>query len=1038
MLAVRVSLLSLLVFALWGQTFRGNLSGTVTDSSGAALASAAVSLSNPKTGLNQATVTSGEGMFLFPELPAGTYQLTIRHPGFEVKKVENVEVAVSKTTDLRVQLGLAQQSAVVEVSASGVNVDTTTSSLVAVVNSKAVQDLPMNGRDFRQMMKLSPGVTPNGGTSVNGMRTNGNNYQIDGADNNDAWSNNVAVNQGGVSGIAGALVPIEAIDQFSVQTNAEADMGRNGGSNINMVLKSGTNNLHGDLFYFNRNEALASLGPTQAAGSPKQVIRNNQFGFTVGGPVIKNRTFFFLTGEIQLAIANNSILDTAPSTAWVTQATGVLAKYGLTPNPVSLNLLSLYPADSKGGPASANNYLSNGRNTYNSYNGIAKVDHRFTDKHTISARYLGGTGTQVADVGSHFRDYFQQAPMHVHNFSVVENSILSPRLVNQVTLGVNYFLQTFNDFNTSFNVAALGLNTGVPGNLTGAPTIRISGFDYVGATPPLGRTDVTGHVTDNLSYAIGRHQLKIGGEYRRANLDVAYFTNGRGSFMFDGTRGPWSSDKSVSSTLKALSDFLAGTPTNSNGAVIVRGNPERVYLVNSGDAWAHDDFQTSPKLSLNFGVRYTYQGVVHDAKNSLANFTPGQGFSTGQLYNPDRKDFAPRFGFAYTPSANANTVVRGGYGIYYDVPTVGSFVYNSISNGAASGIYANPAGPIPVFTTVAQGVTFGSGVPVFGTAGSNPPYGVYSVNRNFRTPYAQNFNLNVQRKLTSSTLAQAGYVGSLGRRLGAVLDINQLTGGVRPYAAQYPTLGAINQVNSMANSNYNSLQASVRQTFWHGFSANANYTWSRANDDVSSVTTPSNSRNLRADYGPSTFDTRHIFTGFLSYEVPQWAPVLPRVTKGWQVNSLLTFTTGSPVNLLAGTDVSGTKENKDRVDLVGDPFAGTPYRLSSLAEQYLNPAAFAKPAPGTFGNLGRDAIYGPGFGSVDFSVFKKTPITERIGTELRVEVLNLFNRANWANPTASLTSASFGQLTQTRNGASAPGLGFGEPRNVQLALKVTF
>jgi hypothetical protein len=242
-LAIRVSFLLFFISALWGQTFRGNLSGTVTDSSGAALASAAVSLSDPKTGLNQNTVTSGEGIFLFPELPAGTYQLTVRHPGFEVKKIENIEVAVSKTTDLRVQLGLAQQSEVVQVSASAVNVDTTTSSLVVVVNSKSVQDLPMNGRDFRQMVKLSPGVTPNGGTSVNGMRTNGNNYQIDGADNNDAWSNNVAVNQGGVSGIAGALVPIEAIDQFSVQTDAEADMGRNGGSNVNMVLKSGQGSL---------------------------------------------------------------------------------------------------------------------------------------------------------------------------------------------------------------------------------------------------------------------------------------------------------------------------------------------------------------------------------------------------------------------------------------------------------------------------------------------------------------------------------------------------------------------------------------------------------------------------------------------------------------------------------------------------------------------------------------------------------------------------------------------------------------------------
>ena len=350
----------------------------------------------------------------------------------------------------------------------------------------------MNGRDFTQMIKLAPGVTPTGTSSVNGTRTNAKNFQIDGADNNDAYSNAVAVNQGGVSGIAGALVPIEALDEFSVETNASADAGRNAGGAVQMVIKSGTNVLHGSLFFFDRNEFLAWRSPVQSPTSAFPEIRNNQFGFAVGGPIIKNKTFFFLTGEVQLAVAGLSVLDTTPSPAWVAAAQGVLAKYNTQVNPISQSLLGLFPSSVLTGPAAPNNYLANGLNTYNSFNGISKVDHRFSDKHTLAVRYLGGTGTQTADVGSHIKDYFQTAPMHVHNFSVVENDIWSPKLVNQITLGTNYFLQTFNDFNVGYSSAADGLLTG--SSVAGAPQVKITGFDYTGATPPLGRTDVVGQI----------------------------------------------------------------------------------------------------------------------------------------------------------------------------------------------------------------------------------------------------------------------------------------------------------------------------------------------------------------------------------------------------------------------------------------------------------------------------------------------------------------------------------------------------------------
>jgi hypothetical protein len=340
----------------------------------------------------------------------------------------------------------------------------------------------------------------------------------------------------------------------------------------------------------------------------------------------------------------------------------------------------------------------------------------------------------------------------------------------------------------------------------------------------------------------------------------------------------------------------------------------------------------------------------------------------------------------------------------------------------------------------ATNVVFQPGVPIFGGATvPPPPYGVLAANPNFSTPRVHTFNFNIQREFTQSTLVQVGYVGSLGRDLPIFLDINQPLNGVRPFAAQYPTLGTINQYNTIAFSDYNSFQTSLRQRLWKGLAVNFNYTWSHSIDDASDAKpNPENSFNIANDKGSSKFDARHIVSGFVSYEAPQFAKFAPRLTRGWQFNSLFTASTGSPFNILAGTNVSGTGENQDRVNLVGDPFANVPVLKGTTAVQYFNPAAFAKPAAGTYGNMGRYALYGPGFGSADVSIFKKTPITERIVTEFRVEIFNVFNRTNWANPNATFTSGSFGQLTATKNGSSGAGLGFGEARNVQLGLRIVF
>lgn len=1053
-------LICTLAATLPAQTFRGAITGSVEDPSGAALADAKITVTNTATGTVRASESGSSGDFSVPDLPPGSYTVTAAKTGFATQKSET-EVAVSRVSNITFRLSLSSQTTTVTVDAAVQTIETSSTALTGVVDTKTVSDLPMNGRDFRQMVKLSPGVSPST-TSINGGRTRGNNYMIDGADNNDGFQGASAVNQGGVAGIAGTLLPVEAVDQFSVATNGSAEMGRNGGGIINVVIKSGTNSIHGSAFYFNRNEFFAANTPLAAAGSTVRRIRNQQGGFSFGGPLKKNKTFYFLTGEYQIADASNATAITTLSPAWVSQGQAILSTFGVAQNPVTANLISFWPARVRTGGAVINNYFSTDPNIYNSYNGIAKIDHTFNEANTISLRYYVGTGTQkaVVDSTAPFTEYFQVAPSHMHNVALAYTRVFSPHMVNNLLLGANYFLQTFNDLDTSPNPIAAGLNTGVTApTLAGSPTLRISGFATAGATQPLGRIDTTGHMTDTLSWTRGRHQIKIGGEYRRAVLDIFYEANTRGTFTFDGTRGPWASNSAYTSQQKALLDFLAGYTTNSSGATIVRAAPgvsvtgsflQRNYTQNSFDWFIHDNWQVTPALSVNFGVRYSYLGPLGDEKHEITTFIPGQGIvgpgsGLDTLYKRDLNNFAPRVGFAWQPRTGKQTVIRGGFGIFFDVPAVAFFAANTGGgNGGAAGVDANPGGPLPIYSLSApSGLILKPGVDPFAGA-TVPILGVLSVNQDLRTPYVENLNFNVQQGLWKGALLQAGYVASLGRKLIYTHNINAAVPGAgsvqsrRPYNTAYPTLGSINQLESAAVSDYHSLQTQLTQKLMKGLTANLSYTWGKAIDNASEArnVVPSYSANLNVDRGPSDFDTRHIFTAFVSWSVPSFTSHFKLLTQGWQINTLFSGHTGLPVLFRAGTDVNGDGDTFDRINLVGDPFANLPANTSPTSRVWVNKAAFAAAAAGTLGNLGRNAIYGPGFFTIDPSAFKEFQISERFRAQFRVEVFNAMNWTNFANPTTTFNSGSFGTITNTRNGGGAPGLGFGEPRNAQLALKL--
>lgn len=1036
------------------QTFRGGINGTVTDSTGAAVSDASIVATNVATGVKITGHSSSSGEFLFQDLPLGAYAIAVTAPGFANIKVDKVEVSAGSIYTLPVKLSISSTAETVEVSAAELALDTTTTTQTTVLSSKAVEDMPLNGRDFTQMIQLTPGYAGyvgGGYGSLNGTRANQMNWQIDGVDNNDLWHNIPAVNQGGVSGIAGIILPIDAVDQFSAQAQAGPEGGRNPGGTINLSLKAGSNALHGTVYYFNRNELFGARSPFS---DTKQKVRNYNTGFSVGGPFIHDKLFGFLTFEHQRFVIGQSGDATEPSVGWQSQAKAILAAKNIPVSSVMQSVLNNLwghanlAADTTG---IQNNFHSSDPEYGYSWNGLAKVDYHLSDKDSLSAHWFVGQGNQVAPVGSQLIDYYEVAPIHVQNIAIVYNRMISSSVSNQVLAGVNYFNQVFNDNKTGQNVQSLGFITGA--TYPNAPNITIKGFDKVGLTPPEGRNDITGHLTDQLSWVKGAHQMRFGGEFRQAQLDEFYHRHATGSFKFDGSR------VGVSGLAGSLADFLAGY---TSSASIALGDPERqvfvnTYFLNAGDSW-----QVNHKLNVNYGVRYDYTGPLHNANKDMSVFRPAltasgglalQGVQIDNLFQPYRKSFSPRLGFNY--QLGAKTVLRAGYGWYFDSPNLNPFLDNRPGNAAPNGVEGNPTGPSPVSTVSATGVTGQAGKTnivagrnIFGTStgGCNATTGtvqcgIFSVDPNFRPSYNENYSLNVERTLAPGVIAELGYVGSQGRHLLSLLDINQATSQkTRPYYSLYPNYTNINQLESIGTSNYSALQSQLRLQNFHRLSAQLVYTWSHNLDEVTAYrgSLPQDSTNFKGDYGNSDFDTRNSLTSFISYQIPGTAGHLKPLTNGWSLNSLLSFHGGQPFTVFASGDISGTGEGNDRAVQIGNPHKG--FQGQKPGVNWLDPTAFADPAAGSFGTTRRNGYYGPGYSDVDFSVFKDTHLGEKATLQLRAEMFNLFNRVNYAPPGFNFVSVG-GDFTLDDtigdyNGA--PGIGAGEAFNAQFGAKIIF
>ena len=762
----------------------------------------------------------------------------------------------------------------------------------------------------------------------------------------------------------------------------------------------------------------------------------------MGGPIIRNKTFFFLGFEKQNYIFGLTGLATEPSTAWVQNAQTLLTKYNVPQSKVSSTLLStLWPSSINNLPATVSNFFAGVPATGYSYNSVAKLDHHFSDKHHLSGHWFLGQGSQTQPPGaalvlleasSNLGYYFEAAPIRVENYSAVLDSQFTPNLSNQLLFGVSYFGQTFHDANNNFNSKALGLylspDTLMNGQpILGAPNIVISGFDQVGITPPEGRNDITGHLTDIVSYLTGRHQLRFGGEVRQARVDEFYFRRSLGTFAFDGTQGPWAgtcpANNVVCANTLALADFLTGDVNTSSIAV---GDAERHILVNSFSFFGQDAWHTTPRLSSELRPPLRIWRTAPQWRSRSRGLYSGerscvQGSDIGSIFPSDDNNFAPRFGFSYQLTADADLLLRGGIGVFFEQTAISPFLDNRPPNAAANGLENNPAGPDAVdnysrntynWQTVQQDgqaifpgvvtcaslnhtVEPGCGIPNPAT-GANI-YNVFSVGQNFRTPYYFNYNLQLEKGIGHVGVAQIGYVGGQGRKLTVTENINQ-NGS---FDLQYPNVGSINQFNSSITSNYTSLQAVLRVQTWHGITSQVAYTWAHSLDEATEFRgiIPLDSLNLKQEYGSSDFDTRHNLTAYWTYEIPGSSHGPKVLTHGWQLSGLFSFHTGQPFNF-PGSGASGSQ--RPGLNLVGDPFRGIsrifhppPENSGSIRLHFAYPQPTCLP-DNPNGDLSRNKFYGPGFADVDLSVFKTIPITQRVNVQLRAEMFNLFNRINLA------------------------------------------
>ena len=1063
---------------VWAQLFPGRITGTIRDSQGAAVAGANVKLTNPATGQERTLVSDAEGNFNFPELPLGKFELRVSKEGFQTTIINDIVTALGQVNNLNPVLSIGSVSSQVEVTSAPALLQTETNEAGGQLSQVQVEALPIGNSDYTRLALVLPGVTQNSNFAfaqytINGSRARSNGFNIDGVSDTDPSTYLPSINEGGNSATAATLLPLDAIQEVSVSANAGADSGQNSGSVMNVIVRSGTNQIRGSVYELHRDAALDAANYFENLhGVPKAPFVWNEFGGTIGGPIViphvydgRNRTFFFAGydgSQLRLGTTLNGI---APTPANIATATALVQSQGITPNQLGLNILQLYSNLGLSGPFAVDN---RGRQSPNS--GVLKIDHRLSDGDSLSARYLHGSGEDEfpgggpgPGGGSQLNPWFGVTPTVADNFAISEVHLFNPSLLNTLRLGWNRFSQFQKGRDADVNPATIGFNTGVTPQSYGIPENDIYGYANLGLQYGAGGRVATSYqIADDVSWTRGKHAWKFGFNFLHNYGDYT-LAGSRGIFSFTGTQ--LGNSLGQTGGIASLVDLIAGLPTPGSGLTQITrvGSPRANIAQNVVSGYAIDTIKLTPQLTVVAGLRYDFFTTVNETRGRFSAFDPNLGLVPasqlpgGHLYDAPKGNFGPRVSLAWSPDlkgvTHRQTVFRAGFGIYYDTIPLNNF---------EEGLAQNPIGQTAGFTIVpSPPIPFGVGIPIFGAGAPQPPFNITSIQHNIKTPNTQQWNLNIQQELTDNVVFQIGYVGNHSIHQLQLLDINQPPLGAgygpgcvnppsfvceqaaRPFNARFPDFSQINTISSAGFAHYNSLQASLKSSNFHGLTTQVAFTWSHNMDTASEVEdffgtsgyVPQDSTNLRGSYGNSEFDQRRALIISYVYAIPspKTGGALLYVAKDWQVSGTTTLRDGLATPLLTFGDESGVGNFHTRYNCIGPIH----YQLSDFTQPYASPSSFSDPAPGTFGNCPRNPLTAPGLNAFDISLQRTFRLSERFNFEFRTSFFNAFNHPNFAEPSPGPANATF--ITATADDGSFDShFGVGGPRNIQFMGKVSW
>jgi len=1003
----------------------GRILGVVTDQSGGYVAGAKVTITDAARGVSQNLTTDSDGAYVAINLLPSTYSVRVEYKGFKNFDRKNILLEVGKDVRVDAVLQTGSTTETITITEEVPMVDTTSTTLGGTISNEIINDLPLNGRNYQNLISLRPGTSiyPGGGPwtqTTNGIRPEDTSYIVDGVTNDESFMGLSVTNAAAVLGDAATLIPIDAIQEFNTQVNPKAEFGWKPGAITSVGLKSGSNEIHGTAYAFGRDDSFDARNYFDPVGTTKTPLELEQYGGSFGGAISKDKLFYFGSYEGLMYTVGNALTGNAPTTASITSGTGqgcvklttgncnisipdaeadltaqaVALGNTFTVNPLSNYLLGFYTPNSSQGKAVALTYP----NVNSSKNALGKVDYHINDHNALSGSYFFGNDTIV---GMDSNELLAQFRTKVHSRAQAASGhwawMPSSSWANELRGGfTHYILQIIPD-DTNFPYK---IDSGVTNPLlSGIPNIKISGFTELGAFhnfPKIVGPDKVYDFIDQVSNLHGKHSFKFGGELRRDLVHQATYRGGRGRISFSGLEDFLAADVlglNPSSNTAPLytpgnTGFLAGDPT--------RNISQWLYA-----SYAQDDWRITRKITLNLGLRYEFQGVPTEANNLFGNWEPSVGFeqvgkNIPSIYNPDHRNFSPRFGIVWDVTGKGTTVVRAGGSIVYDLLSMSTFMSQQnlqsavalfgagvvptgaaivdaacplpngcpgIGNITAAGVLIPGSGPGAITwkdqttqiypSNVASLLQCGDGL------GNDPgPCNTFSMNRNFRTPYVENWTLGIQHAFSSKLSLESTYVGNHGVKLPGVVDLNQPPvgsgwsaadiaacianqyvncgpnggginpsneeGNARPYFAngQYTYLGLINYLSNFYGSTYHGLQNTLTARNFHGLDFVAGYTYSHAIDDLSSnwvAFLPMNSANPALEHASGDEDIRHRFTFSITYTLPEYK-TRSQLLEGWQVNTIITMQSGQPYNINDQTnDFSGTGELADRWDLFGSP-----------------------------------------------------------------------------------------------------------------------